>query len=188
MAEGKLIIVSGPSGAGKTSVLKEVLRRSDRPLVESVSATTRAPREGEEPGRDYFFLSPEDFEKRREAGDFLESAEYSGNWYATPREEVTTGLAAGNWVVLEIELQGTRAVREQFPDAIAVFVRPSSVAVIEQRLRDRGTETEDAIRRRLEVAQRELQAADEYSHQVINDDIDQAVADFCRILEEANSH
>lgn len=183
---GRLIVVSGPSGSGKTTVLKEVLARSRRPLVMSVSATTRPPREGEKDGVDYHFLSPDEFQGRRERGDFLESFEVfgRGHWYGTLWSEVTPRLIEGKWVVLEIDVQGADAVVGQFPEAATFFVRPASPAELERRLRARGTESADAIARRLETARRELTQADRYQYQIVNDDIERAVTEMCHILEQ----
>ncbi|MBX7166967.1 MAG: guanylate kinase [Pirellulales bacterium] len=185
-AAGRLIVVSGPSGAGKSTLLKRVLASTTRPLVSSISATTRPPRPGEVDGRDYYFLTSEEFARRRDAGEFLECFEVygRGHWYGTLRSEVTTGLAAGKWVVLEIDVQGTEAIRRQFPAAVTIFVRPKSFAELEKRLRDRATESEAALARRLEVGRRELAAADTYDYQVINEDLDRAVADLCQILNQ----
>ena len=185
MAQGKLIIVSGPSGAGKTTVLEEVFRRSQQPLVASVSATTRPPRPGEEDAVHYHFLSAEEFARRKANGDFLECCEVFGRgyWYGTLRDAVATGLEAGNWVVLEIDVQGTLAVESEFPDAVSIFVRPSSSEELERRLRARGTEDEETIRRRLTVAREELAAAQSYTHHVINDNVDEAVDQMCAILD-----
>lgn len=181
---GRLVIVSGPSGAGKTTVLRRVLDEAPVPLTLSVSATTRPPRAGEKDGVNYHFLSAEDFAARRQRGEFLECFEVFGRgyWYGTLKSEVSSGLAAGKWVVLEIDVQGAMAVMEQFSDAVSVFLRPSSTAELERRLRGRGTESEEAIRRRLDEAENELRLADRYCHQVINDDIDQAVRDICNLL------
>ena len=184
MPQGRLVVVSGPSGAGKTSVMQRVFETCRVPLARSVSATTRQPRNGEKDGVDYHYLSDEVFAKRRRGGDFLECFEVfaQGHWYGTLRSEVTTGLTAGKWVVLEIDVQGALAVMQAYPDAISIFLRPSSRAEIERRLRGRGTETEEAIQRRLARADSELALADRYQHQVINDNMDQAVQDICRIL------
>ena len=154
MSEGKLVVVSGPSGAGKTSVMQRVYQTCRLPLVRSVSATTRPPRDGESDGVDYHFLSDEEFQLRRKRGDFLECFQVftQGYWYGTLRSEVTTGLAAGKWVVLEIDVQGALAIVGRFPTAITIFLRPGSRKELERRLRGRGTETEEAIRCRLAQA------------------------------------
>ncbi len=181
---GKLVIISGPSGAGKSTVVRRLIQRCPLPLVLSVSATTRPPRRGERDGVEYHFLSREEFARRRAAGEFLECKEVfgRGDWYGTLQSEVTTGLAAGKWVVLEIDVEGALAVLEQHPAAITIFLHPGSTAELERRLRARGTESEESIRRRLEVAGREMTFIDRYRHEVINDTIDQAVQDICDIL------
>ncbi|HUY34146.1 MAG TPA: guanylate kinase [Pirellulales bacterium] len=181
---GKLVVISGPSGAGKTTLLKRLFGCAEVPLLKSISATTRPPRRGEVDGVDYFFLSRDAFERRRQQGEFLECCEVyqRGDWYGTLRAEVTPSLAAGHWVVLEIDVQGTMAVLEQHPDALTIFVRPVSMAELERRLRDRGTESEAEIQRRLEVARREMESADRYQFQVVNDDIERAVDELCHIL------
>lgn len=181
---GKLVVISGPSGAGKTTLLKRLYACAPAPLVVSVSATTRAPRPGERDGVDYHFLGKEEFERRRRAGDFLECFEVyqRGDWYGTLRGEVAPRLAAGKWVVLEIDVQGTLAVLQHYPDALTIFIRPSSIDELERRLRLRGTESEAALQRRLDVARRELASIDRYRHQVVNDDVDRAVKELCDIL------
>jgi guanylate kinase len=182
--KGKLVVVSGPSGAGKTSVMRKVYRSCPVPLVRSVSATTRPPRRDETDGVDYHFLSNEEFAKLRQGGAFLESFEVFGqtHWYGTLWSEVTSGLNAGKWVVLEIDVQGARAVAQRFSDAITIFVNPTSREELERRLRDRGTETEEALLQRLAAADYELLQAGRYRYQVINDNMDQAVRDICGIL------
>jgi guanylate kinase len=179
-------VVSGPSGAGKTSVMQRVLQACRVPLVRSVSATTRPPRNGETDGVDYHFLSNKEFQSRQKRGDFLECFEVfgQGHWYGTLWSAVTTGLAAGKWVVLEIDVQGAQAVMRRFPDAITVFIRPSTREELERRLRGRGTETQQSIEQRLARADRELALADCYQHQVINDDMDQAVQRITSILTD----
>lgn len=181
---GRLVVVSGPSGAGKTTLLKLVFERCPLPLVASVSATTRRPRPGEIDGVDYYFLSPEEFARRQKAGDFLECCEVygQGKWYGTLHSEVAPSLAAGKWVVLEIDVQGTLSVLEHYPDALTVFVEPSSLAELERRLRDRQTETESDLARRLEVARREMSFAGRYRYRVVNDDLERAVGEFCNLL------
>ncbi|HET6880629.1 MAG TPA: guanylate kinase [Pirellulales bacterium] len=181
---GKLVVISGPSGAGKTTLLKRLYAAAPVPLVTSVSATTRAPRPGEVNGVDYYFLSKDEFERRRRQGDFLECFEVyqRGDWYGTLKSEVAPRLIAGKWVVLEIDVQGTLAVLQHYPDAVTIFVRPSSLAELERRLRERGTESEAALRRRLEVARRELESLDRYRYQVVNDDVNLALQQLRTIL------
>ena len=180
---GKLVVVSGPSGAGKTTVLKHLY---PLPLVPSVSATTRPPRPGEVDGVDYHFLAPEEFQRRRAAGDFLECFEVygRGHWYGTLKSEVMPSLAAGKWVVLEIDVQGTLQVLEQYPEAITVFVAPESPEELERRLRARNTESPAALKRRLEVGMHELSFADRYRYRVVNDDVPRAVDALCNILRQ----
>jgi guanylate kinase len=182
--QGKIVIVSGPSGAGKTTVMRRVFAECDVPLKHSVSATTRPPRNGEVDGRDYYFLTPEAFEEYRARGEFLECFEVFGRgyWYGTLWSELRTGFEAGKWVVLEIDVQGALAAMERFPDALSIFIRPGSFAELERRLRGRGTESEEAVARRLDRAKHELELADRYCHQVINDDMNQAVEQICKIL------
>jgi len=181
---GKMIVVSGPSGSGKSTVVRRVLEECPGPLVLSVSATTRPPRPEERDGRDYHFLAPEEFARRRAQGEMLECFEVFGRgyWYGTPRDEVATSLAAGKWVVLEIDVDGAAAVVRQHPDAITIFIGPDSMEELERRLRGRGTESEATIRRRLEVAQREMSRAGNYRYQVINDRLERAVGEICDIL------
>ena len=149
----------------------------------SVSATTRAPRPGEKDGRDYHFLDDPAFRAAVASGDFLEWVEYSGNLYGTLRSEVETKLAAGDDVILEIELIGARAVRETMPEAISVFIAPPSMAELAQRLRGRGTETSAAIAKRLDRAEAEVAAAEEFDHVVVNDDAGRAAGEVAAIIE-----
>ena len=180
---GKLIVISGPSGAGKTTLLKKLFERC--PTLEvSVSATTRPPRPGEQDAVDYYFLEPDEFQRRRDVGEFLECYEVFGRgyWYGTLASEVSPSLGAGKSIVLELDVQGAMAGGERFRVAITIFVHPSSLEELERRLRGRGTETEDSIRRRLEVARRELACAHRYQFQVLNDDVDRAVQEICDII------
>ena len=150
----------------------------------SVSATTRPPRPGEMDGVDYYFLTPEEFARRRQAGEFLECCEVfgRGHWYGTLLSEVRPSRSDQKWVILDIDVDGAEKVRGQFPDVPTIFLRPSSEAELERRLRARGTESEEAIQRRLEVARRELARADQYQFQVVNDTVDRAVDEISEIL------
>jgi guanylate kinase len=183
---GKLVVISGPSGVGKTTLLRRVLAALPQ-LVPSVSATTRPPRAGERDGVDYHFLSTEEFARRRDAGEFLEVCRVYGreHWYGTLMAEVTPRLAAGQWVVLEIDVEGTLNVLERYPEAITIFVEPSHPDQLLRRLQGRGTESPEAMARRLEVARRELLEAHRYRHRVVNDDVDVALEEIARVLERA---
>jgi guanylate kinase len=151
-------------------------------MVTSVSATTRAPRPGEEDGREYHFLDREGFERAAAAGEFLEWVEYSGDLYGTLRAEVDGKLAGGDDVILEIELVGARRVRAALPAAVSVFIAPPSMAELAQRLRGRGTESDEAVARRLRIAETEVAAAHEFDHVVVNDDAGRAAAEVAAII------
>ena len=185
-SQGKVVVVSGPSGAGKTSVMRRVYRQCRLPLRRAVSATTRPPRPDEIDGEDYHFLTDEEFQVRRERGEFVECRKVFGYdyWYGTLWSEVTPGLEAGKWVVLEIDVQGAADVTRRFPDAVTIFLRPSSRDELRRRLRGRGTESEEALRRRLDRAENETAQAVRYKHQVINDRLDRAVHDIREILKQ----
>lgn len=169
----KVFVITGPSGVGKGTLITKLLERIPG-LELSVSATTREPREGEVEGRDYHFLTAEEFDRRVEAEDFLEFATYSGNRYGTLRSEVRRRLDAGHSVVLEIEVQGARQVRAAMRESVQVFIAPPDPASLRHRLESRGTDSLEAIDARLEVAEQELAAQGEFAHTVVNDDLERA--------------
>ncbi len=179
-----MFVITGPSGVGKGTLIRGLLERVPG-LELSVSATTRKPRPGERDGVDYHFLTPEQFQAHLAAGDFLEHATYSGNLYGTLRSEVDRRRQAGRAVVLEIELQGARQVREARPDAVAVFIAPPSREALRARLIGRGTDTPEQVDERLRTAQRELEAQHEFAHVVVNDRLEQATEELAEIVRGA---
>jgi guanylate kinase len=172
-AVGKVFVITGPSGVGKGTLIKRLLE-GNPDLELSVSATTRPPRASEVDGRDYHFLTPEEFERRVETGDFLEHATYIGHRYGTLREEVERRLEEGRSVVLEIEVQGARQVRDAMPEAVQVFIAPPDPQALRNRLETRGTDSGEAIERRLRTAATELEARGEFPHVVVNDEVQKA--------------
>jgi len=172
----KVFVITGPSGVGKGTLISKLLERVPG-LELSISATTREPREGEVDGRDYHFLTPEEFDRRIEAEDFLEFATYSGNRYGTLRSEVRRRLDEGHSVVLEIEVQGARQVRAAMRESVQVFIAPPDPASLRRRLESRGTDSLEAIDARLEVAEQELAAQDEFAHRVVNDELERAAGE-----------
>jgi guanylate kinase len=180
----RVVVLSAPSGGGKTTIAKTLLaRRTD--MGYSVSATTRNPRPEERDGAAYHFLSRPEFERRVQAGDFLEWAEYAGELYGTVRSEVERHLAAGRHVVLDIDVQGARQVRQAYPPprSVSVFIVPPSLDELVRRLRSRGTESNDVLATRLEIAEREIADAIRFDHVIVNDDLEQAVALVGRIID-----
>ena len=174
--KGVLFVVSGPSGVGKGTINKRLFEQFGDRVAYSVSATTREPREGEVNGREYFFISRQEFEKRVANNEFLEHAEYAGNCYGTPRDYVLSLLQRGVSVILEIDVQGAMQVKRRMPESVSVFILPPSFEELEHRLRGRGTETPEKIERRLAAAKAEMARAPEYDYQIVNDDLDAAYA------------
>jgi len=185
-SEGRVVVVSGPSGVGKTTLVDCLCKTCPLPLVRSISATTRPPRGGEVDGVDYHFVTPERFQELRDAGEFLECFEVfgRGHWYGTLWSELRLGLEAGKWVVLNIDVEGAARVMEKFETAITIFVRPSSLEELRQRLKLRGTDRPEEIEKRLQRAAYEESQAHRYRYHVINDDLHRAVRELCTILTD----
>jgi guanylate kinase len=182
VGKGKVFVITGPSGVGKGTLIERLLDAVPE-LELSVSATTREPRAGEVDGRDYHFLTPEEFRRRLEAGDFLEHTSYSGNYYGTLREEVERRLAEGRSVVLEIEVQGARQVRDAMgDDAVLIFIAPPDEAALRARLEGRGTDSPEAIAQRLRTAEVELAARSEFPREVVNDEVQNAASKLERLV------
>ena len=169
--KGILIVVSGFAGTGKGTLMKLLCERNEN-LKLSVSMTTRKPREGEEEGASYFFVSREEFEKKIQENGLIEHAEYVGNYYGTPRSYVENQLAKGNDVILEIEIQGAMKVKREYPDALLVYILPPSIQELHRRLLQRGTETPDIIKKRLQRAAEESEGMESYDFIVVNDDLE----------------
>lgn len=178
---GRLIVVSGPSGAGKSTLIRDALALPD--LAYSVSATTRPPREGEVDGREYLFISREEFERWISEGRFLEWAEYSGNLYGTPEHPVEEFMERGLSVILEIELQGARKVREKRPDAVMVFVKAPSLEETQRRLEGRATETSEAVHSRMETAVTEVSARGEFDYELTNGERESARKSMLELMQ-----
>ncbi len=184
--KGILTVVSGFSGAGKGTIMKELLAKYEQNYALSISATTRAPRPGEKDGVEYFFKSREEFEKMIAAGELIEYAQYVGNYYGTPKAYVGKQLEAGRDVILEIEIQGALKVREQFPDALLLFVTPPSADELKRRLIGRGTESMEVIENRLARALEEAEGLEEYDYLVVNDVLEECVEEVHEIIR--NEH
>ena len=186
MDASRLVIISGPSGVGKSTVVKRVLEDSPVPLVLSISATTREPRDGEVDGEHYHFLSRQEFEERRQKGEFLEFKEVfrHGNWYGTLKSTVASGLSEGKWVLLEIDVEGAISVSNEYPDVLMIFLHPGSMEILEKRLRDRQSDSEESISRRLQVAAAEMAQSELYDYVIENRTIDQTAERICGVIAE----
>ncbi len=182
MSKARLYVIAAPSGAGKTTLVKALIKDSPD-LRFSISYTTRKQRSNEADGVDYLFVAEDEFFALRESGALLESAEVFDNHYGTSREQVENHLASGHNVILEIDWQGARQVRESMPECITIFILPPSVEELERRLRDRQTDTADVIERRLRDATSDMEHRDEFEHVIINDDLKQAVAELEAIIK-----
>ena len=185
--KGLLIVYTGASGVGKGTIMKELLRKNPN-LRLSVSATTRAPREGEANGREYYFVTHERFDELIAEDGFLEYAEYVGNKYGTPKEPVFRMLDEGLDVILEIEVKGFLQVKEACPDCVTIFIAPPSFEILQERLRGRGTESEEVIEQRLKTAEQELQSQNLFDHVVVNDDLDRAVEEVLSIIADRKAN
>ena len=179
----RVFVITGPSGVGKGTLIRGLMERLPQ-LELSVSATTRRPRPGEQDGVDYHFLSPEEFDRRVQTGDFVEHADYAGRRYGTLRSELDRRVGAGVPVVLEIEVQGARQVREAMPEAVQVFIAPPSLEALRTRLIGRGTDDQTEVERRLQVAEQELAAQTEFAHVVVNDRLEDALDELAGIVAQ----
>ncbi len=181
----RIVVLSGPSGSGKTTLVRELVACAEVTLVKSVSATTRPPRPTEIHGDDYWFLTDAEFREKLGNGEFLEHAEVfsSGYLYGTLRSELDRAWEQNGWAFLEIDVQGALKVIQHYPNAVTIFLKTPSPAEFARRLRDRGTESENVIQRRLATAERELQLADRYKYVVVNDQLETAVSEICMILK-----
>ncbi len=180
MDKGKIILISGPSGVGKGTVVKEIVK--DQKYALSVSVTTRNPREGEIDGVNYFFTTKEDFLRRIENNLMLEYAQYNGNFYGTPKDYVEQTVAQGKNIILEIEVQGVEQVKKLIPEAVSIFIMPDKSGVIEHRLRKRGTEDEQTIQNRLKIALSEMKQAHKYDYIVINGELERCIEDIKSVI------
>ncbi len=179
--DGRLVVVTGPSGVGKGTIVRYLLQRHPEIFL-SISATTRQPRQGEINGKDYFFLTVDEFQKMITDSQLLEWAEYAGNYYGTPREPVMEKIKDGKIIILEIEVLGAREVYQNFLSATRIFIAPPSLEELENRLRGRGNDAETAIIKRLAKAKEEIDASAEFDYKIVNDDLEKAIADIEVIL------
>ena len=185
MSTGKLIVITGPSGVGKGTIVRSLLA-SHSQLSLSISATTRKPRSGERDGRDYYFVDRQEFEAMIESDRLLEWAEYAGNYYGTPKDKVEETINLGKWILLEIELVGARAIKQIFPSALRLFILPPSLTELERRLRSRGKDSEEAIIRRLARAKEEIAASQEFTHCITNDNLGKTIQEIEKLIFNHN--
>ncbi len=181
--KGRLYIIAGCSGVGKGTLLNKFLEKNPDVIL-SISATTRQPRPNEKDGINYFFVTKDAFKQSVKNNEFLEWAEFSGNYYGTKKSFVEKTLSKGVDLILEIEVQGAKQVKEKMPDAVSIFIMPPSVDVLEERLRGRHTESEEAIQKRLHEAKRELETAKEFDYQLINDNLEEALNNLQKIFDK----
>ena len=179
--DGKLIVITGPSGVGKGTIVKSLLKRYSE-LFLSISSTTRQPRQGEINGKDYFFLTVDEFKTMISQQQLLEWAEYAGNYYGTPKQPVIEQINKGKTVILEIEVLGARQVNQNFPSATRIFITPPSIEELENRLRGRGNDSETAIIKRLAKAKEEINARAEFDYEIVNDNLEKAITEIEKIL------
>lgn len=182
MDKGMLIVLSGPSGTGKDSVLKEMLKNRDDIKV-SVSCTTRKPRTGEIHGKDYFFVDKQEFMEMVNQGQMLEWAAFCDNFYGTPKQEIDALLQSGTNVILEIEVQGAKQIIEKCSDAVSIFVLPPSIDVLKERLKNRGLDSPEVMEKRVEASEREISLAYDYEYVVVNDDLEKCAQDILKIVD-----
>ncbi|MFM7559730.1 guanylate kinase [Cylindrospermopsis raciborskii] len=183
---GKLIVLTGPSGVGKGTLMQNLLAQHPQ-LYYSVSATTRSPRPGEIDGKSYYFITPNSFQDLVAQGEFLEWAEFAGNYYGTPRAAVLEQIQLGRSVILEIELAGARQIKASYPDALSIFILPPSFLELENRIRARGQDSDEAITRRLNRAKEEIKAASEFDIQIVNDNFATTLNELETILKTISS-
>lgn len=186
MKKGKIIILSAPSGTGKSTIIKELMKAEDLGLGFSISATSRSPRPGETDGREYYFITPDEFARRVDAGEFVEWEEvYAGTRYGTLRSEVERVTGSGLNLIMDIDVKGALNIKRQFGDeAISIFILPPSICELESRLRGRATESDESLARRIQKAEYELGFADSFDRRVVNDDLDTAVAETTEIIRD----
>ena len=182
MNKGKFIVVSGPSGVGKGTICDVLIKELD--AWYSVSMTTREMREGEEEGKNYYFVTKEEFENKIKEGNFIEYNIYNNNYYGTPKDKILEKINEGVDVFLEIDVNGARNIKKQFPDSLLIYIAPPSIEELRKRLENRGTETEEKIQNRLKIAEEELKQTNMYDYVIINDDLQKAIDEVRQIIKE----